>query len=269
MEAYMLNCLFDKRSYDPESKIWNKIYVTENAIKWAPEAVVFGNRIIDLLRKGNVPEILNLFEDGGNKVQPSLNGITNYFKNSDIQKNEVIRFDYHVAFNDQKDKIIKFQYLLKLKNSSNIIWYTLNTEVHQHENIISAQNLSGFPIIDENIDAASFSLNVGLLNYFMLFIALMMPALNLWILFLWIETKLKWKWLWLPFTLFGFSAFNYYWGYGYLDFTHISFGFNFPGARFFKGAAFTPWILVVYVPIGSILFLLKIRHNKKNIINKK
>jgi hypothetical protein len=252
---YIGNILFDKRMYDPESQIWDKIYVTSEVTKVAPDVVNYSNELMSSLQEGNQPSISKFFSEV--QTGSAFDGILMNFRGADIQKKSIVRFNMHIPYKNLDDRNYDIQYLLKLVKDSKISWYALTIYFDKKNGVLTANKLEPTPITDDFLKYASFSLNSGILNYIMLFLALLLTAFNLWVLFVWYELNIPRKWLWLPLILLGISILPFNWGSGWFDSFSILIGLNLPGVKFIKGAAFSPWILVLYIPVGSFIFLSK------------
>ena len=71
----------------------------------------------------------------------------------------------------------------------------------------------------------------------------------------------KRKYLWAPFVLVGFMQVTLNWSTGYIHFNPLSFQLF--GAGFLAGGATGPWVFIVSIPVGAILFLFKHRGSNK------
>ena len=71
----------------------------------------------------------------------------------------------------------------------------------------------------------------------------------------------KRKYLWAAFVLVGFVQVTLNWSTGYIHFNPLSFQLF--GAGFLAGGATGPWVFIVSIPVGAILFLFKHRGGNK------
>jgi hypothetical protein len=89
-------------------------------------------------------------------------------------------------------------------------------------------------------------------------LSIVIPAYILWSAVVCLRTPIRRrKWLWLLFVLFGFVGFTLNWSTDYLDINLA--GMRLLGASAEKASPYSPWLITVSVPLGSVIFLVQRR----------
>ncbi len=100
------------------------------------------------------------------------------------------------------------------------------------------------------------------IHYIFLFICVACPLFILYTLITCIRTKLKKrKWLWIIFILVGFVQFSLNWTTGQIWAKLLSF--QILGAGAVTASVYAPWILSFSIPVGAIIFWIKLKNIRK------
>jgi hypothetical protein len=162
----------------------------------------------------------------------------NYFKSSDVSTRSV-NLSYEWSSTDK--------------------WYTGNLAWRESGNSKEVYGLHIDPLRAplEKLHAFTFK-NKGVLHWSFLIVSVLNPLLILWALVVCIKTKpLKRKWLWILFIIVGFIQTNLNWTTGAIKINPLSFTIF--GSGFSHPTEYSPWIFMISVPIGAIVFLLQRR----------
>ena|GEM_PF-1722397 len=147
-------------------------------------------------------------------------------------------------------------------------WYTGNLAWQETGNskVVYGLHINPLPAPLEKIHAFTFE-NKGPIHWFFLIVAVLNPLLILWALIVCIKTKsLKRKWLWILFIIVGFFQTNLDWTSGEISgliyksahtFQINPFSITIFGSAFSRPTEYSPWIIMISVPIGAIIFLPK------------
>lgn len=135
-------------------------------------------------------------------------------------------------------------------------WLLMNVAIQKKDGVstIIGFNVSPIPDSLENLNKFSLS-GKSVLQYLVLFLAVLIPLFSLYVLVLCIRTKMeKRKWLWILFIMLGVGSFAIDWTTGRWSVKPLAF-------QLFGAGAFAPpygaWTLSVSLPLGAILFLLR------------
>jgi|GEM_PF-5907078 len=104
----------------------------------------------------------------------------------------------------------------------------------------------------------AFPFDMSVICYLFMFAAWGLILLNAHTLVRCCFTPLKWKWLWILFILFGIGDFTIICqGVESLNISRLEIGM--PVAQIVKNPLLNPWKIVLTIPVGMIVFLLKHR----------
>ena len=95
------------------------------------------------------------------------------------------------------------------------------------------------------------------LHYVFLGAVVFMPLFLIYMVVMIIRTKVKRKWLWIPLMFVGICQFSLNWTTGEFGFRLINV--NTPGFGVYRPGLYGPWSLFASIPIGAIIFLIKLR----------
>jgi len=99
--------------------------------------------------------------------------------------------------------------------------------------------------------------NRGFPQYAILTLALLFPALSIYVLILCIRAQIgPRKWTWAAFIVLGISRLGVNWNTGQLNFNLLSIQILSAGA---SAEQYEPWVIAVSVPLGAICFLINYR----------
>lgn len=100
------------------------------------------------------------------------------------------------------------------------------------------------------------------IHYFFLTVCVVFPLFILYTLLACIRTKLKIrKWPWIIFILVGFVQFSLNWTRGEVFFKPLSI--QLLGAGAVTSNVYAPWILTFSIPVGAIIFWIKLKNIRK------
>ena len=112
----------------------------------------------------------------------------------------------------------------------------------------------------EEINAFTFS-GKSFRHYTIVLLAGCIPGFMIYAIVLCVRTKMKRKWLWIILILIGVGRYSFNWTTGQMGYQPISL--LIPGAAAFRGGPYAPWIISISLPLGALLFILKMRKIRK------
>lgn len=230
----------------------------EQLKKFIPEETdKFARTYIDILRKGDIEQAKEFLHSRvvTLKTHSELQQCIDYLNKGEPISIEIVGFNVHRLKGERR---INLTYQLQFKDA----WLLTNVTV---VNISGKQQIFRFqantiPKSLEEINAFTLS-DKSFRHYIILLIAIGIPVFIICTIVLCVRTKMKRKWLWIIFMLFGFGRYSFNWTSGQMGFTPIAIQLIPTSA--FKHGLYAPWIIYISVPIGALLFLLKMRKIRK------
>jgi hypothetical protein len=135
-------------------------------------------------------------------------------------------------------------------------WLLVNMSIQRRDAVATISGFNVTPIADslENVNRFSLAGKSGL-QYGMLGLAIIGPIFCLYVFVLCLRTKTQnLRWLWAIFILFGVGRLAVNWTTGELTATVLNF--QIPSTTVTAVPAYGPWIVVISLPLGAILFLI-------------
>lgn len=142
-------------------------------------------------------------------------------------------------------------------------WYTATVDyASQGDNLqLLGLHFLRLPSSLETLNKVDLT-NSSFLQYFVLILAIVIPLTILTVLIICVRrSNLKNKWLWIIFIIFGVFGFHFNWTTQILSITPINF--QLLGAGYFRAGRYASLILSFSIPLGAIVFLLKLVIDKK------
>lgn len=227
---------------------FNEYYVSQ-----MPNEVQDGKEVLVLLAAKQFNEIESRLHPSINnpKTKSQLREVAEYFPSETPIEVKAIGSSTYV-----KDKIWQgvFTFQFEYSDSWLAASVTLQREGGSQPTIIgiNVRSLEGDLEQIHKFELAGKSLT----HYLILLGAIAIPAFIVLALILCIRTPMsKRKWLWILFILIGVVRVSLNWTTGAIDINPL--GFQLLGAGFSKASPYAPVILMVAVPVGAIVFLIR------------
>lgn len=135
-------------------------------------------------------------------------------------------------------------------------WLLINVATQKKGEVSTIVGFNVNPIPDSLENLNKFRLaGKSPLQYFVLFLAILIPLFTLYALILCIRTKIeKRKWLWVLFVLAGIATFSVDWTTGQWRIVPLSFQLLAVGV---SSPPYGSWVISISFPLGAVIFLLK------------
>lgn len=147
-------------------------------------------------------------------------------------------------------------YMTEYEFSYDNLYYCFSINVLENNRKLSILGFTGGvnnkPI--EEIVSFSFS-NAGFIHYFFLVFLFLIPAFIIFTISNIAKSKFEKKWLWIIVSLFGVCGIYLNWTTGVVNFSFFSF--HLFGIGFTKSGNIAPWIALLSIPIGAIIYWIK------------
>ena len=200
-----------------------------------------------------------------NDINTLRNAISKTIGQSDKVSNfeivQVLKFlkSNTATYNDSKPK---YGYTLGYQFNIDGKWFLAKVTVGDFDNqkLVYGWQLSSLQNSLQKINAFTF-FEKPEINFIIFSIGIILILFVLYTVFLWLDVKVKNRWWWLLFILCGVGQLKFNWTSGQFIF-HI-LGFSIPPVSYFRMGIISPYILVLTIPIGAIIFNFKVRKIKK------
>ena len=186
----------------------------------------------------------------GNVNETSIAEFAKYFPTGKLLSTDLIGSQVNVI-NDAWQGNFTYEY--HFENG----WALANAVVNRKDNKLSVMGFNVYPTKASQKEINKFSLiDKSILHYLTLLSAILVPIFILITLVVCIKTPIpRRKWLWIIFILGGISTFSINWTTGEYGFNLIQY--QLLGSGIFSAGEYAPWIIVVGLPLGAILFWFK------------
>jgi hypothetical protein len=213
------------------------------------EAAALGARAIDLVRQGQVDEVVPLFDPtslppNGRELIRQTVGIL-----PASGEPQVVQYRFFKSLvHDRLETAFAFH--VRGSDSAALVFVSARTES-------GLTQLTGFRVHPAPVDLADiypFALaGMQPVHYFSLLAVLAVPLFILFTLVAVVRSRRPHRWLWFIFVLVGFGKFGVQWVAGGRIIVQ-PLVVQILGASVLKVPIFDPWILAASIPVGAILF---------------
>ena len=193
----------------------------------------------------------------GPELKPQLDNdlidqMADYFRSGEPISVRIIGSQVNV-FNGQWQGNFTFEYEFETG------WNIANTALRKVDGDYEVTGVNVYQTEDSQGNINAFTLSSkSFLQYFVLFLAIIVPVFIIVTLVVCIRTPIqKKKWLWIIFILLGVGAIQVNWTNGAYAIQVLSV--QFLGASAFSAGPAAPWVISASIPFGALIFWFKRR----------
>jgi hypothetical protein len=227
--------------------------------KFVPkEADKFARAYLDILREGDFEQAEKLLDPQvvTSKTRSKLQEGANLLKKGKLISMEIVGVNIFETKDKSRNSLT---YQLQFKDTWLLVIVIVDDISGKQQ--IYGVNVKTIPKSLEEINAFTLS-GKSFRHYIILLLAAFIPVFMIYTIVLCVRTKMKRKWLWIILILIGVGKYNFNWTSGQMGYQPISL--LIPGASVFKGGPYAPWIISISIPLGALLFILKMHKMRKS-----
>lgn len=209
-----------------------------------------GITIINTIKNGSINDINNLICSDVKKVMPSeaIIELKEYLNENDVRDYELFNSNINISGDA---KIVRLIFQAKLLDDK---WALINMELHKENNVDKLYGINIQPMEKSLQETNNLTIvDRPIINCIVLVLGIAFACLNFYAFYLVLNLKIRKKWLWAIISFTGICTFAFNWSTGEYSFNPVAIGF--PCFSYSKMGSYSPLIVALYFPIGSLLFL--------------